>query len=174
MPRKRCVATSSSTLTHFQNERDGWYHNGTWAKAKIIMKAKIAAILDGVPPNDAAFAKVIEEMPEIMRSNNRAATYLASDATPEEIHLASVIRTTALMHYSSNQDRTRANDGYDAEPDQDEIDEEITMPTAPEDSLIDPRITEAISQFAGLDAEAECNETTGEGMDIDDAQDSSD
>ena len=46
------------------------------------------------------------------------------------------------------------------------------MPTVPEDRLIDPRITEAISQFAGLDAEAERNETTGEGMDIDDDQDS--
>lgn len=174
MPRKRCVPTSSSALTRFQSERDGWYHNGTWAKAKIIMKAKIAAILDGVLPNDAAFARIIEEMPEIMRSNNRAATYLASDATPEEIHLASVIRTTALMHYSGNQDRTRANDGYDDEPDRDEIDKEITIPRAPEDLFIDPRITEAISQIADLDAEAECNETTGEGMDIDDAQDSSD
>lgn len=174
MPRKHCILTSFSALTRSQSERDGWYHNGTWAKAKIIMKAKIAAILDGVPPNDAAFAKVIGEMPEIMRSNNRAATYLASDATPEEIHLASVIRTTALMHYSSNQDGTRANDGYDDEPHQDEIDEGITMPAAPENYLIDPRITGAVSQFAGLDAEAEYNETTGEGMDIDDAQDSSD
>lgn len=174
MPRKRCVPTFFSALTRPQSERDGWYHNGTWAKAKIIMKAKIAAILDGVPPNDAAFAKVIEEMPEVMSSNNRAATYLASEATPEEIHLASVIRTTALMHYSGNQDRTRANDGYDDEPDQDEIDEEIMMPAAPEDHLIDPRLTEAVSQFESLDAEAESNETTGEGMDIDDAQDSSD
>ena len=169
MSRKRCESTSNSALTQFQSERDGWYHNGTWAKAKIIMKAKIAAILDGVPANDAAFAKVAEEMPEIMRSNNRAATYLSSKATPEEIHLASVIRTTAQMYYSGNQDRTRGNDGYDDERD---LDEEIVMPAVPEDSLIDPRITEAISQLAGLDAEADHIETTGEGMDIDSAQDS--
>ena len=113
MPRKQCVSTFCSALTLSQSERDGWYHNGTWAKAKIIMKAKIAAILDGVPPNDAAFAKVVEVMPDIMRSNNRAAAYLGSDATPEEIHLASVVRTTALMYYSANQDGTRGNDGYD-------------------------------------------------------------
>ena len=69
MPRKRYDSTPHSRLIRFQSERDGWYHNGTWAKAKIIMKAKITAILDGVPPNDAAFVKVAEEMPEIMRSS---------------------------------------------------------------------------------------------------------
>ena len=166
MSRKRYDSTPYSRLIQFQSERDGWYHNGTWAKAKIIMKAKIAAILDGVPPNDAAFAKVAQEMPEIMRSSNRAALYLNSDATPEEIHLASVIRTTAQMYYTGNQDGTRANDGYDDELEQDE---EIAMPAVSEDRLIDPRITEAMSQF---DAEAERNGTTSEGSDIDGIQDS--
>lgn len=145
MSRKHCDFTCYLALTQFQIERDGWYHNGTWAKAKIIMKAKIAAILDGVPSNDAAFAKVADEMPEIMRNNNRAATYLSPNATPEETHLASVIRTTAQMHYSANQDGTRGNDGYDDERDQDE---EIAMPAVLDDGLIDPRITEAVSQFA--------------------------
>ena len=111
------------------------------------MKAKIAAILDGVPPNDAAFAKVADEIPEIMRDNNRAATYLSSDATAEEIHLASVIRTTAQMYYTANQDGTRGNDGYDDERNQGE---EIPLPASPKNSLIDPRITEALSQFAGF------------------------
>ena len=134
------------------------------------MKAKISAILDGVPPNDAAFAKVAMELPEIMRNNKRAATYLSSDATPEEIRLASAIRTTAQMYLSANQDGTRGNDGYDDERDQDE---EIAMPSVLEDSLIDPRITEAVSQFASLDAEAhvERDETTFEKMDLDGAQD---
>ena len=130
------------------------------------MKAKIAAILDGVPPNDAAFAKVADEIPEIMRNNNRAATYLSSDATAEEIHLASVIRTTAQMYYTANQGGTRGNDGYDDERNQDE---EIALPASPESSLIDPRITEALSHFASLDTEAERNETTE--MDIDGIQD---
>lgn len=129
------------------------------------MKAKIAAILDGVPQNDTAFAKVVKEMPEIMRSSNKAATYLGSDATPEEIHLASVIRTTAQMYYSANLDGTRGNDGYDDEQDQDE---EIAMPAVLEDSLIDPRILGAISS---LDAEAERNETINERIDVDGAQD---
>ena len=132
------------------------------------MKAKIAAILDGVPPNDTAFAKVAEGLPEIMRNNNRAATYLSSDATPEEAHLASVIRTTAQMYYSAK-DRTRGNDGYD---DEQVPDEGIAMSGVPADALIDPRITDAISQFAGLDPEAECDETTGEGMHVDNAMDS--
>ena len=132
------------------------------------MKAKIAAILDGVPPDDAAFAKVAREMPEIIRNNNRAATYLSSDPTPEEIHLASVIRTTAQMYYSANQDGTRGNDGYDDERDQDES---IAMPAVLEDSLIDPRITEAVSQFASLDAEAKRNETAAERVNIDSAHD---
>lgn len=127
------------------------------------MKAKIAAILEGVPPNDAAFAKVAKEMPEIMRNSNKAATYLGPDAAPEEVHLASVIRTTAQMYYSANQDGTRGNDGYD---------DEIALPSGPLDGLIDPRITEAISQFESLDAEAERNETAGEGVDTDSGQDS--
>ena len=132
------------------------------------MKAKIAAILDGVPSNDAAFARVADEIPDIMRNNNKAATYLGSDATAEEIHLASVIRTTAQMYYTANPDRVRGNDGYDDERDQDE---EIALPASPEsNSLIDPRITEALSQFAGFDTEDERNEATG--MDIDDTQDS--
>ena len=149
-------------LTQSQSERDGWYHNGTWAKVKIIMKAKIAAILDGVPPNDTAFAKVVEKMPEIMRNNNRAATYLSPDATPEEIHLASVIRTTAQMYYSADQDGTRGNDGYDDEGDQDG---EMVMPMLPENSLIDPRITDAVLQFESLDKEAELIETAVERID---------
>lgn len=124
----------------------------------------MVAILDGVSPNNAAFAKVAEEMPEIMRNNNKAATYLSSKATPEEIHLASVIRTTAQMYYSANQDGTRGNDGYVDERDEHE---ETAMPTMPEDSLIDPRITEAVSQFASLDAEAERDETIGETTDVD-------
>lgn len=133
------------------------------------MKAKIAAILDGVPTNDAAFAKVVEELPEIMRPNNKAATYLGPDATPEEIHLASVIRTTAQMHYTGNQDGSRGYDGYGDEGEQDEG---IAMPAAPVDDLIDPRITEAVSQFASLGAEAEHNGTFGEPVDVDSAQDS--
>lgn len=157
-----------SLLTHLQIERDGWYHNGTWAKAKIIMKAKIAAIMDSVPSNDAAFAKVADEMPDIMRNSNRAATYLGSDATPEEIHLASVIRTTAQMYYSANQDGTRGNDGYDDERDQDEA---IAVPAVPEDGLIDPRITEAVSRFANLGGEAERNNTMSEEVEADGTQD---
>ena len=129
------------------------------------MKAKIAAILDGVPPNDTAFAKVVKEMPEIMRTSNKAATYLGSDATPEEVHLASVIRTTAQMYYSGNLDGTRGNDGYNDEQDQDN---EIAMPAMSEDSLIDPRITEAISS---LDAVAGRNETTNGEIDVDGSQD---
>ena len=149
MSRKNSGSTSLFALTQSQIERDGWYHNGTWAKAKTIMKAKIAAILDGVTPNDAAFAKVAEEMPEVMRNSNRAATYLGPDATPEEVHLASVIRSTAQMYYSGNQDGSRRDDGYDDERGQNE---EIAIPTMLEDGLIDPRITNAVSQVANLDA----------------------
>lgn len=161
-------STSLLALTQFQIERDGWFHNGTWAKAKIIMKAKIAAIIDGVPPNDAAFAKVTKEIPEVIRNHNKAATYLGPDATPEEIHLASVIRTTAQMYYSANQDGTRGDDGYDDERDQNE---ETTIPAVLEDDLIDPRITEAVSQFANLDAEAVRNATIDERIDVDGTRD---
>ncbi|CAD6587677.1 MAG: tau 95 subunit of transcription factor TFIIIC [Alectoria sarmentosa] len=147
-PFLKALLSTTNLRKDCHSERDGWYHNGTWAKVKIIMKAKIAAILDGVPPNDAAFAKVVEEMPEIMRNNNRVAMYLSPDATPEEIHLASVIRTTAQMYYSADQDGTRGNDGYGDEGDQDG---EMVVPMVPENSLIDPRITDAVLQFDSLE-----------------------
>ena len=164
--RKECHVSAMiplpfSSLTSLQTERDGWYHNGTWAKAKIIMKAKMAAIMDGVTPKDAVFAKVVNEMPDIMRSSNKTATYLGPDATPEETHLASVIRSAAQMNYTANQDGTRGHDGYDDEQDQDE---EILVPAVPEDGLIDPRITEAVSQFAGLSDKAELDTLASEDM----------
>ena len=163
--RKECHVSAMipllfSSLTSLQTERDGWYHNGTWAKAKIIMKAKMAAILDGVTPKDAVFAKVANEMPDIMRNTNKTAAYLGPDATPEETHLASMIRSTAQMNYTANQDGTRGHDGYDDEQDQDEI----PVPAVPGDGLIDPRITEAVSQFSSLNDKAEPDAMASENM----------
>ena len=164
--RKECHVSAMiplpfSSLTSLQTERDGWYHNGTWAKAKIIMKAKMAAILDGVTSKDAVFAKVANEMPDIMRNSNKTAAYLGPDATPEETHLASLIRSTAQMNYTVNKDGTRGHDGYDDEQDQDE---EIPVPIVPEDGLIDPRITEAVSQFVSLSDKAELDTMASEDM----------
>lgn len=132
------------------------------------MKAKMAAILDGITPKDAAFAKVANEMPDIMRNSNKAAAYLGPDATPEEAHLASVIRSTAQMYYSANKDGTRGHDGYDDELDQDE---EVLVPAVPDDGLIDPRITEAVSQFASLSDKAEHDNMASEDMEADGTQD---
>ncbi|KAI9822661.1 MAG: tau 95 subunit of transcription factor TFIIIC [Pycnora praestabilis] len=75
---------------------DGWYHNGTWAKAKIIMRAKIASLQEGGKPSDVLFAKIME-LPDIIDSSSRHSAILSRAAgdTLQEVQLASEVRTMA-------------------------------------------------------------------------------
>lgn len=130
------------------------------------MKAKIAAALDGIPANEASFARVIREMPNIIRRSNRATAFLAKDATPEEIRLASLIRSTAFRYRWAKDDKSGVEDGYSEEEEEEEEPVGIALPT-PEHGFIDPRITEAVSEVERLDDEnAEQNHTFDE-MEID-------
>ncbi len=73
---------------------DGWYHNGTWAKAKIVMKAKLTKILEGETPFDVDYAKLLE-IPEIIDASTRKQAVLRGKGTPQEVQWASDIRTSA-------------------------------------------------------------------------------
>ncbi|KAI9870904.1 MAG: tau 95 subunit of transcription factor TFIIIC [Pleopsidium flavum] len=73
---------------------DGWYHNGTWAKAKTIMKAKLTKILEGETPVDMDYAKLLQ-IPDIIDASTRKQAVLKGRGTPQEVQWASDIRTTA-------------------------------------------------------------------------------
>ena len=57
---------------------DGWYCNGTWAKAKVIMKMKVNAILNDNPTaHDEDIAK-LAALPDAIDDSNRAALLLSA------------------------------------------------------------------------------------------------
>ena len=78
-------------------EKDGWYWNGTWARAKILMKAKMERLLKGETVNDQLYARLARDLPDV---------YHKKDATPaakgkfgkEESHLRGAIRSSAFLY----------------------------------------------------------------------------
>ena len=90
---RNLMATDSDAQ---QIQTDGWYHNGTWAKVKIIMKAKLAKILAGEGvPNDMDYEK-IAALPEIIDKDTRLLAVLSSKtATKREVQWAADVRTIA-------------------------------------------------------------------------------
>lgn len=78
---------------------DGWYTNGTWAKVKTIMKAKMMAILGG-QVHDSQFEdelwRLHHKIPDILDEHNRAeAIFERGTVPPRMIRLAEIVRTTA-------------------------------------------------------------------------------
>ncbi|KAJ5673220.1 RNA polymerase III transcription factor subunit [Penicillium longicatenatum] len=73
---------------------DGWFGSGTLAKVKIIMRAKIASLLEGVEPDDADYIKV-SEFPNFAKTEAEVTANFQVDprtSTPKEISLATEIR----------------------------------------------------------------------------------
>lgn len=60
------------------------------------MKTKISAILDGATPSHIALERIAREMPDIIRLDDRTSAKLGNDATPEELRLASSVRSMAI------------------------------------------------------------------------------
>ncbi len=103
---------------------DGWYHNGTWAKAKVIMKAKIAKIMEGEVPSDTDFAKLLEIPDIIDESTRHQAVLLKGKATPQEVQWATDIRASAgrQAFYAEGKVAPRTRDlGQDLEVDDSSI-----------------------------------------------------
>ena len=76
------------------------------------MKAKISAILGGVPPGDMVYARIANGMPDII-DRGGAPVRLGDGATSEEIGLASSIRTAALSNRALNLTNTPAGEERD-------------------------------------------------------------
>ncbi|KAJ5641954.1 RNA polymerase III transcription factor subunit [Penicillium lividum] len=89
---------------------DGWFGNGTLAKVKIIMRSKIATLLEGCEPDDADYVKAAA-FPNFANDEGDLSTYFQVDArtsTPKEISLATEIR--AAIKSAPQWKRTNAKD----------------------------------------------------------------
>ncbi|MCJ1247911.1 tau 95 subunit of transcription factor TFIIIC [Trapelia coarctata] len=77
-------------------EADGWYHNGTLAKAKVITKAKMVYIREGKgTPRDEIYA-VIAQLPDIITKETRELAVLSkAQNTAQEVQWASIVRGMA-------------------------------------------------------------------------------
>ncbi|KAL9103084.1 MAG: hypothetical protein Q9163_001851 [Psora crenata] len=95
-------------------EGDGWYYNGTWAKAKAIMKWKITAILSGSEVlTDHNYLRVATALPDIIkRTGPLSSTLRVENSTVEEKMLASQIRATSIRHGTDNDNQLIVRDNY--------------------------------------------------------------
>ena len=131
------------------------------------MKAKIQAILTGMPQNDVAYTKVVHEMPEIITPAGRHNARLGEGATRYEIQLASQIRSASFLYRVPAIERTASqNRGY-SEDDGDREDDCIEVPARSSDAMIDPRLTEAALDFDMLERETSQSRLGVDEMDID-------
>lgn len=99
---KRLVDVPDIYIRHECERRYfGWYHNGTMAKIRVALKAKVDALVGGEPFDEAALARFLE-LPEHLdasdaaraneHSNDPVAGYLPKDATKKELEWASAYR----------------------------------------------------------------------------------
>jgi general transcription factor 3C polypeptide 5 (transcription factor C subunit 1) len=84
---------------------DGWFRNGTMAKAKVIMRAKIQRILEGREYSDVEFGRLLAIPEEITEMNKKGSALIAKGASSEELTWASRIRAWALKPSAGSQER---------------------------------------------------------------------
>ncbi|MCJ1390218.1 tau 95 subunit of transcription factor TFIIIC [Xylographa bjoerkii] len=92
--RKLLATTQLRKKCHIKG--DGWFHNGTWAKARTITKLKMAQIHAGKgPPDDKDFAKIVV-LPNILSEDTKALFMLSKDqATSWDLEWIGHIRNSA-------------------------------------------------------------------------------
>lgn len=76
---------------------DGWYGNGTLAKAKTIMRAKIQTLLqEGRAPDDSEFVRILAFPDHAAVDDNSMADFMLDPetATSREMQLAAEVRST--------------------------------------------------------------------------------
>ena len=85
---------------------DGWWPNGTLAKAKVVIKAKFIKLLNGETPKDTDFNRVIN-FPDFLTPENRKVAVIGKEATPEEASWAAEFRSLAMGTAAKQADRRR-------------------------------------------------------------------
>lgn len=134
------------------------------------MKAKITAILTGMPQQHAAYARVAREMPDIIISTDKPLSRLSKDATPYEVSLASAIRTKSFDYRVPATERTPSQE---EESDGEGEDGEVAMLDRSEEENEDPGIAEAALETDRLQGGAAQLEGIINGMEINDLQEAS-
>ncbi|KAL8838617.1 MAG: hypothetical protein Q9170_002063 [Blastenia crenularia] len=78
---------------------DGWYTNGLWAKIKVIMKAKITAVLAGHGDKeqlDNELLQLHQKIPDVLTDDNRSQALFDKNAVSARMmKWAEAVRTTA-------------------------------------------------------------------------------
>ena len=115
------------------------------------MRAKLQAIMLGLPPQDDAYAKVIREMPEIINWKDKADAKLGEDATRYEMHLATQVRSASFAHAIAAINRTVSQEGGYVEDDNEGGEQ---APPIINDQLLDPRLLEASLSLERLEKDA--------------------
>ncbi|MCJ1380782.1 tau 95 subunit of transcription factor TFIIIC [Xylographa soralifera] len=151
---------------------DGWFHNGTWAKARTITKLKMAQIHAGKgPPNDEVFAKMVA-LPNILSEDTKALFMFSKDqATSREIEWIGHIRASASTPEPGTGARIRPVDV-----------EEPAMPESEKlaverQKLFDPRVETALRNFQESrleDVEYEADAIARDDSDVDNLGSSND
>ncbi|KAI9933111.1 tau 95 subunit of transcription factor TFIIIC [Aspergillus wentii] len=97
-PESDSSSSTTTTPSHLRSTcdtvTDGWYQNGTIAKVKTIMRAKIQSLSDGRMPDDAEYARILA-FPDQARFEDFLADFWVeadSGATPRELQLATEVR----------------------------------------------------------------------------------
>ena len=105
------------------------------------MRAKIQAILDGVPPMDTAYMKVAMKMPDIITTDaENIKITMGKESTPYEKSLAAHVRATALSWGDREKMASRRR-------------EKLPMITKNGDTVTDPRLVEAAETLEEMEDE---------------------
>ena len=131
------------------------------------MKAKLQAILTGMPQDEAAYAKVAHEMPEVITARDRPNAKLAEGATRYETQLATQIRSSSFIYGIPAAERTTSQDGGYAGTDGEEDEGGNAHGAGSDDEMIDPELkAAALNSSRSEEGVVEVQEVT-EGMDVD-------
>jgi len=88
-----------------ENLQDGWYRNGAWAKARVIMRDKISLIMSGITPTDSIYDKLVA-IPNLLTIENfQAATFFAKKDGIKVMEMAGDIRQMAKVLGGDQTDR---------------------------------------------------------------------
>lgn len=133
------------------------------------MKAKITAILTGVPEQHSAYARVAQAFPEDFKIGDKVPLLLGKNATRYESQLGGAIRASALARVYPPTETAPGRDGDSSEDSDDGV---ITMPDSPGEGVLDPRVAEAAFEFDEKQGGTAHIEGLVDGMDIDGSQES--
>ncbi|KAL6173774.1 tau 95 subunit of transcription factor TFIIIC [Exserohilum turcicum] len=148
----------------------GWYHVGTWAKATVILKDKMNAIIGGEKPDDSIYQRIIE-WPELWDDKEMAAQYKAEiddrqirHEKRREHQVMHNVRWAARNPRYAFEKMETEHDQH-GHPGEGEEPEEVDVP---EDMTEDPVVADTV---LNADIEADDNDAGEDGEGDDDGED---